>query len=425
LENKSDRRNVLKLCAVAVIGAMASVVGMQTIPKAKAEGETVVVGGEYTTATSRTRIEGSVGMAYHGIIEGDNTGSQGNGVYGESIKGSGIYGLSTDSFGVQGFSVNSIGIYGSVNSGSYGVYGDNLGSGRGIYGMSMYGDGVCGFNRHDGVGVQGFSEATPDSGPAGTGVRGVGSNIGVKGESANGIGVKAESSSGTALYVDGRAYAEGDVGDNGVIEGHHIGTTGEGKGVIGTSIDKFGMVGISTNWDAIRGRSLATSGNGVGVQGFAGDILESNGPYGTGLRGVGSRDGVRGNSRASSGNGVGVQGFGNVVEDDGPAGTGVRGVGSNIGVKAESDIGTALHVEGKNYFKSAQRGTIPTGVRDHGVTVSSGITIASDAMIFVTLMDNPSNIGVRYVKKESDFTFRIYLTGKSRNDMPFGYFIVN
>ena len=140
---------------------------------------------------------------------------------------------------------------------------------------------------------------------------------------------------------------------------------------------------------------------------------------------TGTGDGVRGKSSASSGNGVGVQGFGNISESEGSAGTGVRGVGLNIGVKAESTSGTALHVEGKNYFKSAQKGTIPTGFRSHDIIVPSGITIGNDAMIFVTIMNNSSNIGVRWVERLSDTQFRIHLTGLSRNDMNIGYFIVN
>lgn len=99
---------------------------------------------------------------------------------------------------------------------------------------------------------------------------------------------------------------------------------------------------------------------------------------------------------------------------------------SGIGIKAESTSGTALHVEGNNFFKSAKKGTIPTGVREYEVDVSPyGITIASDAMIFVTIMNNPSNIGVKWVERISDTRFKIHLTGLSRNIMNIGWFVVN
>jgi hypothetical protein len=74
---------------------------------------------------------------------------------------------------------------------------------------------------------------------------------------------------------------------------------------------------------------------------------------------------------------------------------------------------------------SAQRTTIPTGVRSHDVTVPSGITIGTDAMIFVTIMNNSSNIGVRWVERLSSDQFRVHLTGLSRNDLNIGYCIVN
>ena len=76
-------------------------------------------------------------------------------------------------------------------------------------------------------------------------------------------------------------------------------------------------------------------------------------------------------------------------------------------------------------LNSAQRGTIASGERSHDVTVVSGVTINTSAMIFVTLMNNPNNIGVKYVERLSDTQFRIHLTGMSRNNMDFGYIVVN
>ena len=107
-------------------------------------------------------------------------------------------------------------------------------------------------------------------------------------------------------------------------------------------------------------------------------------------------------------------------------GIGVQGNStSGIGVKAKSTSGNALYVDGKSYFKSAKKGTIPSGVSQLDVTVPSGITIRSSAMIFVTLMNNSGNVAVEWVKRLSDTQFRIYLTGTTSSTVVFGYFIVN
>ena len=109
------------------------------------------------------------------------------------------------------------------------------------------------------------------------------------------------------------------------------------------------------------------------------------------------------------------------------SGNGLYGESSSgNGVYAKSNSGNALYVDGKNYFKSAQRGTIPSGQRYHDVDLTgSGITISENAMIFVTLMGNTDNIGVKYVERIDSDKFRIHLTGRSRREMSFGYFIVN
>jgi len=108
------------------------------------------------------------------------------------------------------------------------------------------------------------------------------------------------------------------------------------------------------------------------------------------------------------------------------SGTGVQGYSNKgYGVRAGSASGTALRVDGKNYFKSAKKGTIPSGVSQYGVTVPSGIKIRTTAMIFVTLMSNPANVSVKWVERLSDTQFRIYLTGATSSTVAFGYFVVN
>jgi hypothetical protein len=456
--NKITRRKLLALLATTLGGAAAlkllnnSNLSPKTslieIPEVRAEGEPVLVGGEYTTATSRTLIRGEVEDSTHGVIEGIcNPSTPGNGVCGKTVRGgAGIYGWSDESIGVMGCSENSYGVVGLVDSDSYSIFGENLGNGRGIYGMSEYGDGVCGFNHHLGVGVQGFGDTTPDRGPTGTGVRGVGSKTGVKGESSDssGYGVQGTNSAGVGVYGESTdTFGTYGYSVNG------IGVYGESpndNGIFGSSTAslKNGVLGENPNGTGVRGSgSIGVSGESINGRGIFGKSSSGRGVYGESISG----NGVRGTSTSAAGTvGTSTDGFG--VRGDSTNSFGVRGssvnnigvygetgsnfsaiegknTGSGIGIKAESTSGTALHVEGNNFFKSAQRTMIPTGVRSHDITVPTGITIDTNAMIFVTIMNNSSNIGVRWVERLSDTQFKIHLTGLSRNPMNIGYFIVN
>lgn len=58
------------------------------------------------------------------------------------------------------------------------------------------------------------------------------------------------------------------------------------------------------------------------------------------------------------------------------------------------------------------------------VTVS-GVTIGSGAMIFITLMSNPGDTAVKWIRRLSTTQFRIYLTGTTGSNVAFGYFAVN
>ena len=256
---------------------------------------------------------------------------------------------------------------------------------------------------------------------AGTGAAGVvfeaehtGGGFGIIGASSSGKGVHGISTDDCGVW--GRSS-----NDNGVF-GESLSSTS--AGVFAQNMNGgFGIFAFSNFSDAIRARSTASSGNGVGVQGF-GDVIADDGSAGTGVRGVGSNIGVKGESTY----GYGVSGESSNsrgIFGKSSSGSGVYGESTNgIGVKAISTSGTALHVEGKNHFKSAQRATIPIDVRTHDITVPTGITIDTNAMIFVTLMNNSSNIGVRWVERLSPNKFRVHLTGLSRNVMDIGYFIV-
>jgi len=335
LENKTDRRNMLKLIAAGAIGAIASAI---KIPKAKAEGETVVVGGEYTTATTRTMIQGDVGNA--GVIEGRYTGS-GNGY--------GVYCNSTY-IAVRGYSASGIGLYGESSYGT-GVSASS-GAGTGVYGSGVYG--VYGVSS-TGVGVSGIAVTSAAKPMVAKGADGQIANL-----------QEWQNSVGTVLSVVDK----------------------DGKLGVGTSTPAASIHGeTGQSYPAIKGRN---TGIGDGIRG------ESSSGYG-----------LIGTTAASSK--AGMYGYGS---------------GSAIGVRAKSVSGFALFVDGKNYFKSAQRGTIPSGVSSCIVTVPSGVTIRSAAMIFVTLM-SPPNVSVKWVQRLSDTQFKIWLTGATSSTVAFGYFIVN
>jgi len=246
----------------------------------------------------------------------------------------------------------------------------------------------------------------------------------------------------------------------------------------------YGLASAASGWTiGVYGRSNSTSGR--GVEGYAGatsgttygvraisDSTSGTGVYGLATAAAGSTKGVYGQSNSMSGVGVeGVAGYASakpivargaygqtanlqewqnsagtalsVVDRYGKLGVGtttpiasVQGVSSSgtgvygysntgYGVRARSVSGNALYVDGKNYFKSAQRGVIPSGVSSYVVTVPAGITIRSAAMIFATLMSNPGGVSVKWVQRLSDTQFKIYLTGTTTSTVAFGYFIVN
>ena len=171
----------------------------------------------------------------------------------------------------------------------------------------------------------------------------------------------------------------------------------------------FDVTNTSTSGTGVGACASATSGYTCGVYGRS-DSTSGWGVYGECRSGTG----VMGEG------GVGVYG-----RSPSTSGIGVKGeCASGVGVRAKSVSGNALYVDGKNYFKSAKKGTIPSGVSSYVVTVPAGITIRTAAMIFVTLMSLP-NVSVKWVQRLSDTQFKIWLTGATNTNVAFGYFIVN
>jgi hypothetical protein len=239
-ENRSSApsRRALLAGAIGGLGAWAAAAIGRASPVG-AEGQTVMVGGEYPDATSVTKIQNSSnGTA---VIWGATT--DGTGIYGTSSAGYGVFGSSSSSYGVYGASGSGTAVYGNSIS-SYGVFGtsssyigvggsssSNLGvygvstSSRGVYGSSSSNTGVygssyatdqpatVGWSRGNSTGLLGNSSGIVGSLPAPkakTGVYGYAAqdslSRGVTGESPAGIGVYGISSSGYGGYFSGKVY---------------------------------------------------------------------------------------------------------------------------------------------------------------------------------------------------------------------------
>jgi len=181
----SSSRRALLAGALGSIGAVA-VGAVGRASPVRAEGEAIVVGGEYTAATSRTYLENSANGDT--VLQASSAG--GIGMYGHSTWNIGVYGTSDASSGVYGHSSTYVGVDGQSGATDQpAVRGRSSGNSTGLLGIS---------GPHGGAkpktGVHGF--AAQDSG-----------SRGVWGETQTGQGVRGQATSGIGLY--GRAWASG------------------------------------------------------------------------------------------------------------------------------------------------------------------------------------------------------------------------
>ena len=206
-ESKSPSRRALLAGALGGIGAWAASAIGRASP-VRAEGEAMVVGGDYTAATSTTSLYD--GTNDQTVLSAASAGA-GTGVYGESQSGIGIWGKCISSYGVYGQSDSNRGVYGESNS-SWGVYGSSNSS-VGVYGNSgssaaVHGQGgatdqpaIVGQSNGNSTGVLGVSGvgALPAA-KAKTGV------YGYANQDSSAKGVYGESPTGWAGYFAGRVY---------------------------------------------------------------------------------------------------------------------------------------------------------------------------------------------------------------------------
>lgn len=110
---KHASRRALLAGALGGVGAWAAAAVGRASP-VRAEGEPIVVGGVYTTATSVTRLRNQVNDE---TVFSARSDGEGDGVDGRSGSGFGVSGTSTSGYGVFGGSGRGRGVFGASNSG--------------------------------------------------------------------------------------------------------------------------------------------------------------------------------------------------------------------------------------------------------------------------------------------------------------------
>jgi len=110
-------------------------------------------------------------------------------------------------------------------------------------------------------------------------------------------------------------------------------------------------------------------------------------------------------------------------------GTGVHGAtfccgSDSIGVRAVSAYGKALQVNGRSFFSTSGKVTIPDGASSATVTSQ---TIGEQTAVLALLQQNRAGVWVRAVVMNQPCTgcFRILLNKPVSNDTTVGYFVLN
>jgi len=182
------RRSVLAGALGGLAAVAANALG-RPMPTLAADGQAMLVGGEYSSS-SVTSV----------------TNATGNGIYGGSLDtGIAVTGQGNQGIGVHGFSTTNIGVLGETIGTVAAIAGRSFGGGTGVLGTA---DNAPVHAAKPKTGV--YGQATQDStsrgvwgnSPAGLGVYGESSTgRAVQGVASSGIGVRAASSSGTGCYA--------------------------------------------------------------------------------------------------------------------------------------------------------------------------------------------------------------------------------
>ena len=271
------------------------------------------------------------------------------GIAGQSGSGPGVTGSSQSGDGVRGHSQSGTGVFGETLGGpfAFGVTGASSLPGEGGFGMGSS-IGVIG-QTGSGVGVAGFSNAvSPTPGSP------LGSGTGVLGRSGSGPGVQGSTETGSAAIL-GVNNSDGGVAVRGLSQNPDAPpgdspANGAGTGVQGVSGSGFGVMGESASGPGV-----------IGLGGTAGVVGESN--RGPGVHGLA---GSEGNADVA-----GVLGEAVGCVEKGPCGPGM-GIGvhgrseAGIGVRGDSQSGPAF--EG---FSESGAGAFVSSLSGPGVDATS------------------------------------------------------
>lgn len=269
-----SRRALLAAAIGAGAATVASALG-RPMPARAADGNTVVVGGEYASSSvtkiHNTTTNGDTGIwgaseAGPGIL-GSSTSS--TGVHGESNTGYGVFAYTASGValraeaasgvGLEAKSSNSVAVIGE-SAGYWGVFG-KCASGVGVVGESAISTGVMGAVSSSGTGVYGQSPEIGIDGRGGTvGVRGRGISTGVHGFSGPIDTPPPPPPTKTGVY----GHATQDVNSRGVF-----GQSTAGRGVNGIASSGRGVHGQATTtgtagWftvnDPLKGTAIRAAG---------------------------------------------------------------------------------------------------------------------------------------------------------------------
>jgi hypothetical protein len=316
-----------------------------------------------------------------------------------------------------------------------------------------------------GGGVPGLDGASltvtgPLGNPANTGVRGIGTDKGVLGESrladaslAAGIGVQGASGSGPGVRGDSTSGA-GVVGNSSSDAGVR-GRSVSGPGMTGESTSEAGVRGISQTGPGAVGIRVVGTGAGAGVAGFAGGVMESPPIVSAGVYGAGAPHGVLGVSSAGagvSGRGTGTPGVwgqsfkdsngaisagvqGSAAEAPGAGVFGYTNTGYGVIGQASDPSGTgvlaghgaggdALRVDGKATFSRSGVATIPAGASS--VTVA-GVPLTAASIVLATLQNllGKGEYVIAAVPSAGTGSFTVYLNRAASAAAKVGWFVVN
>jgi hypothetical protein len=271
-----SRRALLTAAFGAGIGTVASALG-RPLPARAADGEAVVVGGEYI-ASSVTKFETVV--------------TREAALWGVSDSGSGVRGYSTSGYGVEGWSsaVAGVGVSGGSDKGrGVDAYSD---AGTGLQATSLSGTAI----RAESLGPRAIDAECDD----GIAVRGhSGGGIGVLGESGSSPGVQGYSPESCGVFgwnqsVERAAVLGGAHGNCTGVQGY----SGGGAPQIPLKTGVYGYAAQDTNARGVYGQTTvgrgvfgqATTGHGVlgyATTGVAGYFGTANAMSGYALRAIG------------------------------------------------------------------------------------------------------------------------------------------